>query len=204
MTPTIQFPTVLVIVAVWIPPYTPARALLKQSICSYRYSHHSWHIRLLELSTTNSCTPYLVNRFCSSIHAVIQPFTRSTSLPSPLCVNSKSFSKSLFSLAEPSSSPGYGKWITGVSPIAGGSPARFILPENSFSMRVQFPCSCLAVDLLYILCICIHLWPVYLFVADESPPPLPLMGNFDKDRSGHLWDYWSSIYSEAFICSEEF
>lgn len=92
--------------------------------------------------------------------------------PSTLRVNSKSFFKSLFSLVLPSGSSGYKKWITGVSPIAGGLPAQFILPANSFSMRIQFPCSCLAVDLLYILCICIHLWPVYLFIADGPPPSL--------------------------------
>lgn len=43
---------------------------------------------------------------------------------------------------------------------------------HSFSMRIQSPHNCLTVDLSCTLCICIHLWPVYLFTADRSPSSL--------------------------------
>lgn len=85
------------------------------------------------------------------------------------CVNSESFSKWLFSLVQPSCSPAYKK--VNLSSTAGRLPAQFILSANSFFMRIQSPSNCLAVDLSYILCICIHLWPLYLFIADRSPPP---------------------------------
>lgn len=51
----------------------------------------------------------------------------------------------------------------------------------------------------HVFFICIHLWPVYLVAADGSP--VLLIWIFDKDKLSHLQEYWSPIYSGAFISS---
>lgn len=79
-------------------------------------------------------TPLISVSNCLYDHAFVQSLFITSSSN---CVNSKSFAKWLFFLALLSSSPGYKKWITGVSPAAGSLPAQFILSENSFSMRIQ-------------------------------------------------------------------
>lgn len=132
---------------------------------------------------------------------VIHPSTLCTSL-SPLCINGKSFSKTQF------------YFYSCLAPLGTKRESRGsrLLQEpcqlNSFSRRIHFLCEfnlhATALLLIY------HIYCVFVFICDQficslqTDPPLPLMGNFDKDRSDHLWDYWSSIYSEDFICSEEF
>lgn len=59
------------------------------------------------------------------------------------------------------------------------SLCEFILYANSISMQLPF---CGVIIYLYF---CIHLWPVYLFIADRvAPPPLPRWGILTKiDRA---------------------
>lgn len=107
------------------------------------------------------------------------------------CVNSESFSKWLFSLVQPSCSPAYKKWIS--PPLQDGCLL------NLFSLQIHSLCefNLRATALLLIY----HIYCVFVFICDHficslqtDPPHPPLFDGkfFDKDRSGHLWDYRSS------------
>lgn len=138
-----------------------------------------------------------------SIYSYIQPPSHSIHPLRPSCVNSKSSSKSLFfpritvqlPCVQKVNQRGVSCCGRLVSPIH--SLCKFILHANSISMQLPF-CR----FIIYI--VCLYSSVTSLSAHCRQTPPFKLVWNFDRDRSCHLWDYWSSIYSEAFICSKEF
>lgn len=78
------------------------------------------------------------------------------------------------------------------------SRCEFNLNANSISMQLRF-CR----FIIYIVCLYSSATSLSAHCRWKQPP-LPLMGNFDKDRLSHLLCYWSSIHVEAFITLRNF
>lgn len=122
--------------------------------------------------------PWWVNQFCSSIHALINPLHCS---PFLLCVNNKSFSKSLFSLM--SIYPGYKKWITGVCLsycrrlASSVQSLEFIFYAKSMQwISMQLPCCRF---IIYIYCIFVFICDHFICSLQTGPPsPPPFDGKF--------------------------
>lgn len=160
------------------------------------------HMQLQELYENSE----ILDEWTSSAHPSMRSSIHSLhSSPFLLCVNSKSFSKSLLSLM--SIYPGYKKWITGVCLsycrrlASSVQSLEFIFYAKSMQwISMQLPC-CRFIIYIYIVYLYSSVTILSVHCRRVPPPLFPLMGSFDKDRVGHLWDYWSSIYSEASICS---